>query len=168
MRRLGDRDEADVGGCLQSAALFVREPDLVVVAESDHGLDARLAQARHERSVSVEVLEVVAHKGAAESRIVVGEVRREHVRTLRRELRLHRAWHHLQHRASGTEVIAPTKDRQRTKPRRYAPPQGREAERIETLLSKAEAKALYRRRQQLVERFSPTPSSTAAPTASCG
>src|SRR4051812_33335016 len=54
-------------------------------------------------------------------------------------------------RASGIEVIAPTKDRQRTKPRKYAPPQGREAERIETLLSKPEGKALYRRRQQLVE-----------------
>jgi len=54
-------------------------------------------------------------------------------------------------RASGTDVIAPTKDRKRTKPRRYAPPQGREAERIEALLAKPEGKALYRRRQQLVE-----------------
>src|SRR4051812_32083653 len=54
-------------------------------------------------------------------------------------------------RASGIEVIAPTKDRQRTKPRKYAPPQGREAERMEALLSKPEGKALYRRRQQLVE-----------------
>jgi hypothetical protein len=54
-------------------------------------------------------------------------------------------------RTSGTEVIVPTRDRQRTKPRRYAPLQGREAERMEGLLSKAEGKALYRRRQQLVE-----------------
>jgi hypothetical protein len=54
-------------------------------------------------------------------------------------------------RASGTDVLAPTKDRKRTKPRKYAPPQGREAERIEALLSKPEGKALYRRRQQLVE-----------------
>ena len=54
-------------------------------------------------------------------------------------------------RADGTEVIAPTKDRERTKPRKYAPPQGREAERMEALLSKPEAKALYRRRQQLLE-----------------
>jgi transposase len=54
-------------------------------------------------------------------------------------------------RASGTEVIAPTKDRERTKPRKYAPPRGREAERMEAFLSKPEGKALYRRRQQLVE-----------------
>src|SRR3954447_17545747 len=54
-------------------------------------------------------------------------------------------------RASGTDVIAPTKDRKRTKPRRYAPPQGAEAERIEALLAKPEGKALYRRRQQLVD-----------------
>jgi transposase len=54
-------------------------------------------------------------------------------------------------RASGTDVIAPTSDRKRTKPRKYAPPRGREAERIEALLAKAEGKALYRRRQQLVE-----------------
>jgi Transposase DDE domain len=48
-------------------------------------------------------------------------------------------------------VIAPTRDRKRTKPRKYAPPQGHEAERIEALLSKPEGKAVYRRRQQLVE-----------------
>jgi Transposase DDE domain len=54
-------------------------------------------------------------------------------------------------RGEGSDVIVPTKDRQRTKPRRYAPPQGREAERIERFLSKPEGKALYRRRQQLVE-----------------
>jgi transposase len=51
----------------------------------------------------------------------------------------------------GTDVIVPTKDRQRTKPRRLAPRQGPEAERIEAFLSKPEGKALYRRRQQLVE-----------------
>lgn len=54
-------------------------------------------------------------------------------------------------RAEGTDVIVPTKDRKRTKPRRYGPPQGPEAERIEALLSKPEGQALYRRRQQLVE-----------------
>jgi transposase len=54
-------------------------------------------------------------------------------------------------RADGIEVIVPTRDRQRTKPRKLAPRQGREAERIEALLSKPEGKALYRRRQQLVE-----------------
>jgi transposase len=54
-------------------------------------------------------------------------------------------------RASGAAVIVPPQDRKRTKPRRYAPPQGPEAERIETLLSKREGMALYRRRQQLVE-----------------
>jgi transposase len=54
-------------------------------------------------------------------------------------------------RASGTDVIAPTQDRTRAKPRKYAPPQGPEAERIEALLSQPQGKALYRRRQQLVE-----------------
>ena len=54
-------------------------------------------------------------------------------------------------RGDGIDVIVPTKDRKRTKPRKLAPPQGPEAERIEALLSKPEGKALYRRRQQLVE-----------------
>jgi transposase len=54
-------------------------------------------------------------------------------------------------RSDGIDVIVPTRDRQRTKPRRLAPRQGPEAERIEALLSKPEGKALYRRRQQLVE-----------------
>jgi transposase len=54
-------------------------------------------------------------------------------------------------RGDGSDVIVPTKDRQRTKPRRLAPRQGPEAERIEAFLSKPEGKALYRRRQQLVE-----------------
>ena len=54
-------------------------------------------------------------------------------------------------RADGIDVIVPTRDRQRTKPRTLAPRQGPEAERIEAFLSKPEGKALYRRRQQLVE-----------------
>jgi len=54
-------------------------------------------------------------------------------------------------RASGTDVIVPAKDRKRSTPRRYAPPQGPEAERIEAVLSTSEGKALYRRRQRLVE-----------------
>jgi Transposase DDE domain len=54
-------------------------------------------------------------------------------------------------RSSGTDVVVPSKDRKRAKPRRYAPPQGPEAERAEALLSTPEGKALYRRRQQLVE-----------------
>jgi hypothetical protein len=54
-------------------------------------------------------------------------------------------------RGDGIAVIVPTKDRKRTKPRKLAPRQGAEAERIEAFLSKPEGKALYRRRQQLVE-----------------
>ena len=54
-------------------------------------------------------------------------------------------------RGAGSDVIVPTRDRKRTKPRKLAPRQGPEAERIEALLSKPEGKALYRRRQQLVE-----------------
>ena len=48
-------------------------------------------------------------------------------------------------------VIVATKDSKRTKPRKLAPRQGAEAERIEALLSQPEGKALYRRRQQFVE-----------------
>lgn len=54
-------------------------------------------------------------------------------------------------RGNEIDVIVPTKDRRRTKPRKLAPRQGPEAERIEAFLSKPEGKALYRRRQQLVE-----------------
>lgn len=54
-------------------------------------------------------------------------------------------------RKDGVEVIVPTKDRKRAKPRKLAPRQGPEAERIEALLEEPEGKALYRRRQQLVE-----------------
>lgn len=54
-------------------------------------------------------------------------------------------------RASGTSVIVPIKDRNRTKPRKLAPRQGPEAERIEAVLAQPEGQALYRRRQQLVE-----------------
>lgn len=39
-------------------------------------------------------------------------------------------------RADGIDVIVPTRDRQRTKPRKLAPRQGPEAERIEAFLSK--------------------------------
>jgi transposase len=54
-------------------------------------------------------------------------------------------------RGQGIDVIVPTKDRARTKPRRLAPRQGPEAERIDAFLSTRDGKALYRRRQQLVE-----------------
>lgn len=54
-------------------------------------------------------------------------------------------------RSDGIDVIVPTRDRKRTKPRTLAARQGPEAERIEALLAKPEGKALYRRRQQLVE-----------------
>jgi Transposase DDE domain len=48
-------------------------------------------------------------------------------------------------------VLIPTKDRRRTKPRKLAPKQGKEARRIEALLARPEGQALYRRRQQIVE-----------------
>jgi hypothetical protein len=54
-------------------------------------------------------------------------------------------------RSEGIDVIVATRDRKRTKPRKLAPRQGPEAERIEAVLSKPEGKTLYRRRQQLVE-----------------
>jgi transposase len=54
-------------------------------------------------------------------------------------------------RSHGIDVLVPTKDRRRSKPRKLSPRQGDEARRIEAVLGTPEGKALYRRRQQLVE-----------------
>lgn len=54
-------------------------------------------------------------------------------------------------RSHGIEVLVPTQDRRRSKPRKLSPRQGDEARRIEAVLATPEGKALYRRRQQLVE-----------------
>jgi transposase len=54
-------------------------------------------------------------------------------------------------REQGIDVLIPTQDRRRTKPRRLAPKQGKEAKRIEAILARPEGQALYRRRQQIVE-----------------
>jgi transposase len=54
-------------------------------------------------------------------------------------------------REQGIDVLIPIRDHRRTRPRKLAPRQGNEAQRIEALLSKPEGKALYRRRQQIVE-----------------
>lgn len=54
-------------------------------------------------------------------------------------------------REQGTEVIVPTRNTRRTAPRKLASKQGPEAQRIEKVLATPEGKALYRRRQQIVE-----------------
>ena len=54
-------------------------------------------------------------------------------------------------REQNIDVLIPTRDRRRTRPRRLAPRQGTEARRIEAVLSTPEGQALYRRRQQIVE-----------------
>jgi transposase len=54
-------------------------------------------------------------------------------------------------REQGIDVLIPTQDSRRTKPRTLSPRQGREARRIEAVLSQPEGQALYRRRQQIVE-----------------
>jgi transposase len=54
-------------------------------------------------------------------------------------------------RQQGTDVLVPTQDRRRTAPRKLSPRQGKEAERIEAVLSTPDGRALYRRRQQIVE-----------------
>jgi transposase len=54
-------------------------------------------------------------------------------------------------RNRGVEVLVPTQNRQRNAPRKLAPRQGKEAQRIEQVLSTPEGQALYRRRQQIVE-----------------
>jgi transposase len=54
-------------------------------------------------------------------------------------------------RRQGIDVLVPTQDRRRTRPRKLSPRQGDEARRIEVVLSKPDGQALYRRRQQIVE-----------------
>jgi hypothetical protein len=54
-------------------------------------------------------------------------------------------------RGRGIEVLVPTQNRQRSAPRKLAPRQGEEAQRIEKVLSTPQGQALYRRRQQIVE-----------------
>jgi transposase len=54
-------------------------------------------------------------------------------------------------RNRGIEVLVPTQNRQRRAPRKLAPRQGEEAQRIEQVLSTPEGQVLYRRRQQIVE-----------------
>jgi transposase len=54
-------------------------------------------------------------------------------------------------RARGIDVLVPTKNAKRTEPRRLSPRQGDEAERIEQILDSDAGRALYRRRQQIVE-----------------
>jgi transposase len=49
------------------------------------------------------------------------------------------------------EVLIPTADRRRTKPRKLAAKQGKEARRVEARLSRPAGQTLYRRRQQIVE-----------------
>jgi Transposase DDE domain len=54
-------------------------------------------------------------------------------------------------RRQGTDVLVPPQDHRRTAPRKLSPRQGKEARRIEKVLSTPEGRALYRRRQQIVE-----------------
>jgi hypothetical protein len=54
-------------------------------------------------------------------------------------------------REQGIDVLIPTQNRRRTRPRTLSPRQGDEAQRIEAVLSQPEGQALYRRRQQIVE-----------------
>lgn len=54
-------------------------------------------------------------------------------------------------RQDGINAIIPTSASHRTKPRKLSPKQGSEAERIDRLLDSPEGKALYRRRQHMIE-----------------
>jgi transposase len=54
-------------------------------------------------------------------------------------------------RARQIDVLVPTKNRKRHKPRTLSPRQGDEAERIEAVLDTPAGQKLYRRRQQIVE-----------------
>ena len=54
-------------------------------------------------------------------------------------------------RATGSEVLIPTGDRHRTRPRKYRPQQGPEAARITRILATEDGDRRYRRRKQIVE-----------------
>ncbi|MQA75222.1 MAG: transposase [Solirubrobacterales bacterium] len=54
-------------------------------------------------------------------------------------------------RGQGIDVLVPIENRRRTAPRTLSARRGPEAKRIEAVLSKPDGKALYRRRQQIVE-----------------
>jgi transposase len=54
-------------------------------------------------------------------------------------------------RGTGSEVLIPTRDPQRTRPRKYRPQQGPEAERIDRILATDAGDRRYRRRKQIVE-----------------
>ena len=54
-------------------------------------------------------------------------------------------------RGQGIEVVIPTRNRRRTAPRKLSAKQGPEADRMEAILATPEGRALYRRRQQIVE-----------------
>jgi len=54
-------------------------------------------------------------------------------------------------RARQIDVLIPTKNRKRFRPRKLAARQGAEADRIEAILDTPEGRALYKRRQQIVE-----------------
>lgn len=54
-------------------------------------------------------------------------------------------------RDTGAEVLIPTRDPHRTRPRKYRPQQGPEAERIEAILATDAGDRRYRRRKQIVE-----------------
>jgi transposase len=69
-------------------------------------------------------------------------------------------------RRQGIDVLVPTQDRRRTAPRKLSPRQGQEAQRIEARLATPEGRALYRRRQQIVEPVFATRRSSGAATAS--
>jgi transposase len=57
--------------------------------------------------------------------------------------------------AEGMQVIVPTRSAARTKARKLSPKQGPEAERIDRLLETPEGKALYTRRQHMIETVFP-------------
>lgn len=54
-------------------------------------------------------------------------------------------------RGEGIDAILPTSATNRSKPRKLSPKQGLEAQRIDRLLDTPEGKALYRRRQHMIE-----------------
>jgi transposase len=161
-RKLGGRKPAAPDpAALESSTINTSDPDTRPMkragGRSVQGYNVQVVANEAQLIVAAEVTQ--AHNDSAQLEPMVATARRELERAGVEEpigtvLADGGYWNSVQIsaiRASGTEVIAPTKDRKRTKPRKYAPPKGREAERMETLLSKPEGKALYRRRQQLVE-----------------
>ena len=95
---IGDLDQADQRALLEAAALVRAKPDVVVFPERDPRPHPRVTQARHERPVTIEVLEVGAGQPADDARVVLLQLRHQGSVAVGGQLSLQRRTERLEHR----------------------------------------------------------------------